>query len=113
VSLPGTPLPAIGGLDGGQFIIILAGGIIGLVVIRFAANFFVEILRRKPGLETAAFLIVGWVGVKLAINTLTHPNLAYLPKEFTQTFEWKITFWSILFLIAIVGWFVSKDKSKE
>ncbi|MGV2914112.1 TerC family protein, partial [Bacillus safensis] len=38
VTLPKTSLPQIGGLDGGQFIVILLGGIIGLVIMRFAAT---------------------------------------------------------------------------
>ncbi|UII55424.1 TerC family protein [Cytobacillus spongiae] len=113
VALPETDLPNIGGLDGGQFSVILAGGIIGLVIMRFAANFFVGILHKKPGLETAAFLIVGWVGVKLAVYTLSHPDLAYLSKDFAKSIEWKLTFWSVLILIAILGWFLSKEKPSE
>ena len=44
VTLPATNLPQIGGLDGGQFIVILLGGIIGLVIMRFAATVFVKLL---------------------------------------------------------------------
>ncbi|MEH7303203.1 TerC family protein, partial [Neobacillus drentensis] len=73
VVLPDTPLPNIGGLDGGKFLVIFAGGIIGLIIMRFAANLFVKLLEKKPGLEIAAFTIVGWVGVKLAVYTLSHP----------------------------------------
>ncbi|TXC91866.1 TerC family protein [Metabacillus litoralis] len=113
IALPETPLPQIGGLDGGQFLVIFLGGLIGLIIMRFAAGVFVGILHRKPGLETAAFLIVGWVGVKLAIYTLSHPDLGYLPKEFPKSLTWKISFWTVLFLIGILGWFLSKDKSKE
>jgi YkoY family integral membrane protein len=110
VTLPETSLPAVGGLDGGQFGVILAGGIIGLVIMRFAASFFVKLLQRKPGLETAAFFIVGWVGVKLAVYTLSHPALGYLPYGFAKSPAWKVTFWTVLLLIAVLGWFLSKDK---
>lgn len=113
VTLPETPLPSVGGLDGGQFGVILAGGIIGLVIMRYAASFFVGLLQRKPGIETAAFLIVGWVGVKLTVYTLSHPDLAYLPEGFPKTAGWKITFWSVLLLIGVLGWFLSKDKGDE
>jgi YkoY family integral membrane protein len=112
VALPETPLPNIGGLDGGQFLVIFAGGVIGLVIMRFAANFFVGLLHRKPGLETAAFLIVGWVGVKLAVYTLGHKDLQIIPKEFPKSTEWKLTFWIVLLLIGIAGWFLSKDKGE-
>lgn len=113
VMLPATNLPAIGGLDGGHFAVIFAGGIIGLVIMRFAAGYFVELLEKRPGLETAAFMIVGWVGVKLAVYTLSHPELAILAEGFAKGFIWKSIFWSVLLLIGTAGWFLSKEKSSE
>src|SRR5699024_6457044 len=62
VALPPSGIGHIGGLDTGQFAVILAGGMIGLIIMRFAANVFVELLQKRPSLEVAAFLIVGWVG---------------------------------------------------
>ncbi|KAB7707138.1 hypothetical protein F9802_09005 [Bacillus aerolatus] len=112
VTLPNTNLPQIGGLDGGKFLVIFAGGIIGLIIMRFAANFFVKLLHTKPGLEIAAFLIVGWVGVKLSVLTLSHPELAVLPEGFAKSPEWKITFYVVLVLIALGGWFLSKEKKE-
>jgi YkoY family integral membrane protein len=110
VALPETELPHIGGLDGGQFLVILAGGIIGLVIMRFAASYFGQLLNKKPGLETAAFLIVGWVGVKLAVYTMSHTDIGILPKTFPKDPTWKITFWGVLLLIAVGGWFLSKEQ---
>jgi YkoY family integral membrane protein len=113
VVLPNTPLPNIGGLDGGKFLVIFAGGIIGLVIMRFAANMFVQLLERKPGLEIAAFAIVGWVGVKLAVYTLSHPALSILSEEFAHSTEWKLSFYLVLVGIAAAGWFLSKDKEEH
>ncbi|MEH7111184.1 TerC family protein [Neobacillus niacini] len=113
VVLPETPLPNIGGLDGGKFLVIFAGGIIGLIIMRFAANQFVTLLERRPGLEIAAFAIVGWVGVKLAVYTLSHPALAILSEEFAHSTEWKLTFYGVLVAIAAAGWFLSKDQGVE
>ncbi len=76
---------------------------------RFAATAFVQILKRKPGLETAAFLIVGWVGVKLAVYTLAHPALNVIPHSFPESTPWKLTFWIVLVGIAAGGWFFSKE----
>jgi YkoY family integral membrane protein len=112
VALPNSSLPDIGGLDGGKFLVIFAGGFIGLLIMRFAANFFVTLLQTRPGLEIAAFLIVGWVGVKLSVYTLSHPALAILPEGFAKSSEWKITFYVVLILIALGGWFLSKDKTE-
>ncbi|SFB07289.1 MULTISPECIES: TerC family protein [unclassified Bacillus (in: firmicutes)] len=113
VALPNTNLPQIGGLDGGKFLVIFAGGIIGVIIMRFAANFFVDLLQKKPGLEIAAFLIVGWVGVKLSVYTLSHPELAVLSEGFAKSPAWKITFYTVLLLIAAGGWFFSKEKKED
>ena len=80
---------------------------------RFAATAFVQILKRKPGLETAAFLIVGWVGVKLAVYTLAHPALNVIPHSFPEFTPWKLTFWIVLVGIAVGGWFFSKEVEVE
>jgi len=110
VTLPKTNLPSIGGMDGGHFLVIFAGGLIGLIIMRFAAVFFVKLLERKPGLETAAFLIVGWVGVKLAVLALAHKDVALLPDWLPKAVAWKLSFYTIIVLIALGGWFFSKSK---
>ena len=112
VMLPTTNLPTIGGLDGGHFAVILAGGIIGLVIMRFAAGYFVTLLEKRPGLETAAFFVVGWVGVKLGVYALSHPELAILSEGSAKGAPWKITFWVVLVLIGLFGWILSKEKPK-
>ncbi|MFZ0371022.1 MAG: TerC family protein [Halobacillus sp.] len=112
VMLPASSLPQIGGLDGGHFAVILAGGIIGLIIMRFAAGYFVTLLDKRPGLETAAYLIVGWVGVKLAVYTLAHPELALLAEGFAKSLTWKLIFWSVLLAIGAGGWFLSKEKAE-
>ena len=109
MTLPKTGLGTIGSLDTGQFVVIFVGGLIGLIIMRFAATAFVQILKRKPGLETAAFLIVGWVGVKLAVYTLAHPALNVIPHSFPESTPWKLTFWIVLVGIAVGGWFFSKE----
>ena len=117
VSLPKTSLPNIGGLDGGHFLVVFAGGVIGLVSMRFAAQWFVDILLRKPGLEMTAYLLVGWVGVKLTVYTMSHPDIAWLENGFSSSIEWKLIFWSVFLLICLGGWFLSKpvavNESKE
>ncbi|HUC91170.1 MAG TPA: TerC family protein [Paenibacillus sp.] len=110
ITLPATDLPQIGGLDGAQFLVILAGGIIGLVIMRFAASYFGNLLVKRPGLETAAFAIVGWVGVKLAVYTLSHPDVGVLDKYFPKSAAWKTIFWGVLIAIAVAGWFLSKER---
>lgn len=99
IALPDTPMGDIGGMDGAKFIVILLGAIAGLIVIRFAAGYFVKILTERPSLETAAMLIVGWVGVKLLMHTLAHPSVHIISHEFVEGPIWNIIFWTVIFLL--------------
>ncbi len=103
----------IGGIDGGQFIIMFLGGVIGLVIMRFAATWFVKLLEKYPTLESTAFLIVGWVGVKLAVFTLAHPELGIVDRHFPESKLWKIIFWSVLIFLSAGGYWLSKKKAKK
>ncbi|WAA13205.1 TerC family protein [Fervidibacillus halotolerans] len=113
VTLPKMGSFTIGGLDGGQFIVMFLGGFIGIVIIRFAATWFVKLLNDYPSLESAAFLIVGWVGVKLAIYTLSHPSVSVLNEHFPESAPWKVTFWLVLLGIAFGGYWSSKRENKR
>ncbi|CAI9389903.1 TerC family protein [Niallia sp. Sow4_A1] len=116
ITLPKTNWFSLGGIDGGQFLVMFMGGLIGLIIMRFAANWFVKLLHSRPSLETAAFLIVGWVGVKLAVFTLAHPSVGFLDEHFPESKIWKGIFWVVLVAIAIGGYFFSNKeavKTKE
>lgn len=113
VTLPKVGNFDIGGINGGQFIVMLLGGIIGLVIMRFAARHFVVLLQKFPSLETAAFLIVGWVGVKLAVLALAHPGLAILDESFPHSTGWQVTFWIVLVGIGLNGYLFGVRKSKK
>jgi len=115
VTLPKLGDFDIGGINGGQFIVMLLGGIIGLVIMRFAARQFVVLLDKYPSLETAAFLIVGWVGVKLLVMTLAHPQVQILDQGFPHSTIWKSIFWVVLVGIAVQGYFrgVRKDRKNN
>lgn len=106
-------LDDIGGINSGQFTVMLAGGLIGVIIMRFAAHKFVQLLEKYPQLETAAFVVVGWVGVKLLVMTLSHDKLGVLPHDFPHSTPWTITFWIVLVGIVVVGALVGLKKNKE
>lgn len=110
IALPDTPLGEIGGMDGAQFIVIVLGALAGLIVIKFAATFFIRILRERPSLETAAMLIVGWVGVKLLMHTLAHEDIHLISHEFVEGPIWSTIFWGVMLSLAVGGWFLSGKK---
>ncbi|KKE77906.1 hypothetical protein DTX80_16945 [Bacilli bacterium] len=112
LGLPDSPLDNFGGMDGGQFIIVLLGGIAGLILIKFAATWFVQLLEKRPALETTAYVIVAWVGVKLVVITLAHEDIGVLDHDFPHSTIWTIIFYGVLVGIALIGWFAPSNKSR-
>ena len=112
VSLPPLGMGGqIGGMDTAKFILIFSGGFAGLVLMRFAAQKFVKLLDERPRLETAAYLLVAWVGVKLLLYTLAHPALNILAHDFVESLFWKTSFWGVFMAICLGGWFYSGQKT--
>ena len=52
--------------------LICIGVFIGILAMRFVANWFVKLLERFPFLETSAFLVIGILGLKLAFSAVCH-----------------------------------------
>ncbi|KMY31752.1 membrane protein [Lysinibacillus xylanilyticus] len=113
VTLPHIGNFDVGGINAGQFAVMFLGGIIGVIMMRFAARWFVKILDQFPSLETAAFLIVGWVGVKLAVLTLAHEKLGVIPHDFPHSTVWKVIFWTVLIGIALGGYLVGVKNQRK
>lgn len=111
--LPGYEDVMVGGINIGPFSVMFLGGFVGLIIMRFAAQAFVGLLNKYPTLETTAFLIVGWVGVKLAVLALGHENLAIIDPGFAHSVTWKVIFWVVLLTLAIGGYVVSIMKGKK
>ncbi|WP_428912415.1 TerC family protein [Niallia sp. Krafla_26] len=111
LGLPDSPLGNFGGMDGGQFIVVLLGGIAGLILIKFAATWFVQLLEKRPALETTAYAIVAWVGVKLAVITLAHEDIGVLNHDFPHSTTWTLIFYGVLVGIVLIGWFAPGNKS--
>lgn len=110
-------LPAVGihfgGMDLGQFAVMFIGGMLGVVIMRFAATWFVNLLNKYPGLEGAAFAIVGWVGVKLVVMVLAHEEIAVLPEHFPHSTLWQSIFWTVMILLVVIGWLTSLRNNKK
>ncbi len=48
--------------------VVITGGMLGVVLMRFAAVLFIKLLDRFPRFETAAYLLVVVIGLKLVID---------------------------------------------
>ncbi|MGI2315402.1 TerC family protein, partial [Staphylococcus cohnii] len=102
-----------GGMDLGQFAVMFLGGMLGVIIMRFAATWFVNLLNKYPGLEGAAFAIVGWVGIKLVIMVLAHPDIKILPEHFPHSLLWQSIFWTVMIALVIIGWLTSVKNNKK
>lgn len=112
VTLPAMGID-FGGMDAGQFGVMFVGGMIGVIIMRFAATYFVELLNKYPNLEAAAFAIVGWVGIKLVVIVLAHDEIAVLPHDFPHGILWQSIFWSVLLILVVFGWLSSVRNNKK
>lgn len=52
--------------------LVCIGVFIGILAMRFVAQWFVKLLERYPFLETSAFLVIGILGLKLFLSLPTH-----------------------------------------
>jgi len=109
----------IGALDVGQFGVIMIGGLIGVVAIRYAATGLLRIMDKRPNLENAAYGLVTLVGVKLVIFTMAHEGfhattgITFVTEHFAHGNIVKSVFWVLMILIVLAGWFMGSDKHKN
>ena len=108
ITLPHISETSIGGINLGQFSVMVIGGFAGVIIMRYAANIFIRVLEKKPGLEVAAFLIVGWVGIKLFVIAAAHEKLALIQADFPHSTLWTVIFWAVLLGLLVWGVLVSK-----
>jgi len=64
--------------------VIITGGIIGMILMRFAATIFIRLLDRFPRFETAAYLLVILIGVKLLVDWGFNSNWNFRPQPWIR-----------------------------
>lgn len=91
--------------------VIITGGILGVVLMRFAAVLFIRLLESFPRFETAAYLLVLIIGGKLVVdwyfNTEEHPHAVNFHSLSDPAF-W--IFWGLMGLAFCVGFLPGKKK---
>lgn len=83
------------------FWIVVAGGLMGLVLVRFASSFFLKLLDRFPALDDVAYILIAWIAIKLGIETVEQVSEVYHLGWHVQMPSW--IFWTGMGLIAVVG----------
>src|SRR5690606_39380604 len=92
--------------------VIIMGGLLGVVLMRFAAVIFIKLLERFPRFSTAAYLLVLVIGGKLLVdwyfNTPEHPHFINF-HDTTHPEFW--IFWGLMIVCFATG-FLPKRKRK-
>ncbi|PTA68702.1 TerC family protein [Deinococcus arcticus] len=81
--------------------IVVFGGIVGLILMRIAATVFLKLLNKYPSFDHVAYALVGWIAVKLGLETLEAAHEIYPAVPY-----WHMPgpmFWGIMAAIAIIG----------
>lgn len=79
-----------------KFWIVVTGGILGIITMRFVAGYFIVLLERFRGLEAGAYGLVAWIGLKLVASGLhTGRYLSYTMNE--------RIFWAGMLLIVVAS----------
>lgn len=69
--------------------IIYLGGILGMIAMRFVAGIFLKLIERCPTLETGAYILVVWIGIKLALLTCQE-EIAGFPHIMHPALFWSV-----------------------
>jgi YkoY family integral membrane protein len=93
-------LAAIGlaGRQKGKLWVVFTGGMIGVILMRFAAVLFIRLLERFPRFETSAYLLVIVIGLKLVVEWLANPSDGPHRVDFHNI--GKLEFWVFWLLMA-------------
>lgn len=92
--------------------VVITGGILGVVLMRFAAAMFIRLLERFPRFETSAYLLVIVIGFKLLIdwglNTAEHPHRVDFHDPGSAAF-W--VFWLLMTICIALGFLPQRKRS--
>ncbi len=92
--------------------VVIAGGLLGLMLMRIAAVLFIRLLEKFPRFETSAYLLVTVIGVKLLVdwgfNTEAEPHRINF-HDYTHIEFW--IFWLSMAVSLAVGFIPQKSSS--
>jgi YkoY family integral membrane protein len=113
IALVGSPPPGHpGDAAHPKLWVVILGGLLGVVLMRFAAVIFIRMLERFPRFETAAYLLVIVIGGKLLsdwlFNTAADPHRLDF-HDLRHPAFW--TFWTLMIACFCVGFIPKRKRS--
>ena len=88
--------------------LVVIGGMLGVILMRFAAVGFIKLLEKFPRLETSAYLLVFVIGAKLVLDYIFHDRLNF--HRVTAPAFW--IFWLTMVVCFLVG-FIPRRQNEE
>jgi len=68
---------ALAGSESNKLWVVVTGGILGVILMRFAASVFVRLLEKYPRFEVSAYLLVIIIGIKLLADWAFNSDWSY------------------------------------
>ncbi len=90
--------------DFGKMSIVFAGGVLGIITMRFVVRYFIIALDHFPGLAQGAYFLVAWIGLKLVLSGLESA-------EYTDFAIPEWLFWSVMLGIIVISLVVKPRKN--
>ena len=91
-----------------KFWVVFTGGILGVVMMRFAASMFIVLLNKFPNFENTAYLLVFIIGIKVILEGLRLPGVDF--HHASAPSFW--IFWGLMFACVLYG-FMPKRVAKS
>jgi len=93
--------------------VVVLGALLGVILLRFAASYFLRLLEKFPALDHLAYVLVGWVGVKLCFTSLHNFSrvsdlMSYKVAEMADG-----VFWAGMGVIIVVGGMAAVRSAKR
>ena len=109
---PAPPQTPIGAIHP-KLWVILTGGMLGVILMRFAAALFIRLLNRFPRLNLSAYLLVLLIGAKLIIDWLA--NSPASPNRIDFQNPASVPFWIfwLFMLLSLAAGFLPAPSSSE
>lgn len=94
-----------------NIVLIWIGVFIGILAMRFVAQGFVKLMEKYPFLETSAFIVIGILGLKLALSVYEHFQPGTALSNFLSSHEadWLVSFATVsIFFVPILASMIFK-----
>lgn len=88
--------------------IVFVGGVLGILLMRFAASVFLKLLERFPNFERVAYFLVCWIGLKLLVEAAHLPGVHFHSPA--EPAFW--IFWTLMATTVAMG-FTARGRAKK